>query len=621
MSPTRRVWAPIWGAVMVSLLFAPASAARPDDRVDPATGRDRANWPPPTHFDFRHVRVEIDLGDFTEPKFRGKATHRIAARGSERGEVVLNARSVDDQGNGIGVSAVSFNGARCAFIHTDDVLRITLPRAAKPDVEGTLVVEYVCTFPNNQGNGLTWSRPQPDADCPSFRFPMIHSQGQPESNRRWIPGHDFPNERLSSELIATVPEGISVVSNGRLIDSAAQTDGRVRWHWLQEQEHSFYLISLVAGQLKKADIAGPGSERPGVPMTLWGFVNTLDETVDAFAVTPAMVAYFEQYFDEPYPWDKYDQVIVRDFKWGAMENTSASTFYPAADRADAGDEDDIIAHELVHQWTGDLVTCKSWEHLWLNEGWASYGEALWAEWDAVRQMRLAAGTHTPPDSPSDIDPSTWTPDERAAARRAYLRKMSAFLGPQRGLNRSFAPDIPGMASNRYNDPEEPFVKANDVYGKGAIVLHMLRQRLGDEIFLRGVRLYIDRFRQKTVETDDFRKCLEEASGQSLERFFEQWVRRPGLPRVELDLAWDPDSSTLKVVAEQVQRIDADNPAYALVIPIYARADDGGGRWIYLSTDARSAEVATTLPARPASVSLDPNLTVGGTLRIRTPLPE
>lgn len=614
--------------LLLSSLSAPARAlAGPsigiDDRIDPTTGRDRANWPLPRHFDILNLALEVDIPSMAAPKFNGRATYKLSPIGSARTSWRLNARSLDTQGNGISVQSITVDGRPATFTHADSILLVTLPKAAAPGAAISVVINYLCDYPANGGNGLTWTAKGSRESDPTDQAPQIHSQGQPESNRRWIPSHDFPNEKYTTELTVTVEKDFQVVSNGYLASQSDQPGGRVRWHWVQDKPHSTYLIVMTIGKWGTHEFGTPAGDpdgdRPGLPMRLYAPHAQLDATIPAFKDTPAMVAFFEAYFDQPYPWAKYDQIIARDFKWGGMENTSATVLYLAAAGASPGSQDDLIAHELAHQWTGDLVTCKSWEHLWLNEGWASYSESLWAEYYPVLRMRRSAGGRAPIPTPQSVRTSALTPEERTAARRGYQRRMFQFLGPQRALNRGFAPDAPAMASNRYSDPEQPFLKGDDVYGKGALVLHMLRARLGDDVFLAGVRAYMDRFKFGSVETDDFRHALEAASGQSLERFFDQWVRRPGLPRLEVDLKWNDSTSSLAITAEQVQKLDADNPAYALVIPVYVKFADDTWQYVYLNTDVKSRTQDFPLPQKPASVSIDPNMTIAAAFRTRTPL--
>jgi len=622
-------FAPVVFPLAAIVLAAGTALARPespkvaaDNRIDPATGRDLSNWPRPRHFDLAHLRLDVDIPSMSVAHFDGRATYTMSAIGSARTNLVLDARSVDQFGNGITVRKVTVDGKDATFTHAQSRLNINLPKPALPGKKMTVVIEYACEYPANGGNGLTWTAKGRRESDPTDQAPQIHSQGQPESNRRWIPSHDFPNEKLTTELFVTVEDGFQVLSNGKLVDDKATNNGRRIWHWLQDKPHPTYLIMMAVGKWQTKDFGAPAgdasSDRPGLPMRLYAPSTRFDRTVEAYKDTPAMVAFFEAYFDEPFPWAKYDQVICRDFKWGGMENTSATVMYLESAGTGEGSQDDLISHELAHQWTGDLVTCKSWEHLWLNEGWASYSEALWAEYAAVLKMRRTAGK-APIPTPATVLPATMTAEERQASRRAYQRKMFQFLGPQRALNRGTSPDVPAMASNRYSDPEQPFTKGDDVYGKGALVLHMLRTRLGDEVFNKAMRLYIDRFKFGNAETDDFRKVFEEVSGQSLERFFDQWVKRPGLPRVEVDIKWDDATGSLSVTAEQIQTINADNPAYALVIPVYVKFADGTWRYEYLDTEVAKRTQSFVLGQKPESVSIDPNMTIAGSFRTRTPL--
>ncbi|GIK18287.1 MAG: peptidase [Phycisphaerales bacterium] len=576
----------------------------PGSVYDPATGRDLSAWPPDRHFDHLHMLLELDLPDVVnQPTAMGRVTLTVTPLGRERGSLVLNA-----EGMRIDSVAVARGTATrpAAFTHADDLLTIKISPPAGPGETFKIVIDYAIEQLRFDGTGLTWSPPTRRPSNASEEVPMLHTQGQPEYARRWFPCHDFPNERLATELVVTVDSDFQTISNGRLIDRRMMADGRTRWHWKQDLPHANYLVSLVVGKFDVVEVGGQQSARPGLDMPVYTPVGTAANAARAFGRTPEMIAFFERYFDEPYPWDKYAQTIVRGFQAGAMENTSASTFNAFAAAAGRDALEDIIAHELVHQWTGNLLTCKSWEHLWLNEGWASMGEALWAE-EAARLEAVARGA-----SAEEAD---------AAMRRAYHRAIHGSFVGQRGGNRATAPDMPALASNRYVDPETNFMKLDNPYGKGACVLHMLRARLGDSIFLEGVRLYIKRHRFGEVETDDLRKALEDVSGQSLERFFEQWVYRPGIARFNVDLAWtgpDEGPGTLTVRAEQVQPIDADNPAYAVTLPIYISFPDGSGDYYYLVTDERVAESAFELHARPSDAVIDPGLHVLADYAVKKP---
>jgi aminopeptidase N len=600
-----------------ALLLAAIPARAQDPRFDPESGADLAHYPPPRHFDHLHMLLTLDIPDMMTPKLSAVERLTIAPIGRPRDTLILDA----DSGLRIASITIEMPGKTpgttqskpARFMHADDRLTITFPAPLTLGHEATVTITYSGEFPLANGKGLTWTKGSEDGLNLTARSPQIHSQGEPQQNHLWFPCHDFPNERLTTEIVVTVEDGFTVVSNGRLISSSLGTPSpsgspRTTWHWLQDQPHANYLVSLVVGKFAIVGLQAHGpvpinAKGKPVDCPVYAPFGTEDNVAKVFARTPDMVAFFSEYFARPYPWDKYSQALVRKFAAGGMENTSATTLTLDPAFADPGTQDDLISHELCHQWTGDLITCKSWEHIWLNEGWASYAEALWAE--------HAAG------------------DDPERARRAYLRHIRGFMSRQRVFNRTYAPTFPAMASNLYIEPDDTFMRPNDPYAKGALVLHMLRMRLGDEIFQKGVRAYINAFAFKEVETDDFRQALEEASGQSLEQFFSQWVRRPGIPRVEVDLAWTPAPSpgplegggTLSIAVEQTQRVNAENPAYTFDLPFEVEDKDGDKEVVVVPVDALTQTAKFDLHHRPAHVRIDPTLTVASVRSIRTPLSD
>ncbi|MFG0242498.1 MAG: M1 family metallopeptidase [Phycisphaerales bacterium JB054] len=565
-------------------------------RFDEETGRDLANYLPHRDFDHTHMLLELDFPDFEhEARATARCTLTMTPIGTPRNTIRLDATDYP-------IHSVTLNARPLRYDYDGEELLVTLPRAIPLGDSVTIVIDYELApehmVPN--GRALSWSPPTRRPSDPSEEVPMLHSQGQPDDASGWFPCYDHPLERLSTELIVTAHDGYEVVSNGELLSREVQPDGRVRWHWDQKLPHAPYLVSLVIGKFDVVDVGGPATARPGLTMPVYGPVGLGERMRDVFANTPDMVAHFEKLFDEPYPWAKYSQAIVRDFAAGAMENTSATTFFPFASAAEPGSIDNIIVHELVHQWFGDLVTNRNWSHLWIQEGWATFGEALWEE-EVARQHAIDAG--------KDDD------EAAAAARRAYIRHMRGnFRSSAMGGTRTSAPEDPALASNLWNTPDLNFMKPNNPYARGACVLHMLRERLGDEVFWRGMRLYLDRYKFDAVESDDLRRVLEEVSGESLERFFDQWVYRAGAPRADVELDWQPafeddddGPGTLTITLRQVQTINADNPAYAMVVPMYCRYDNGSGEYLYLVTEEREASVSARLDRAPEEVRIDPYL--------------
>lgn len=613
--------APVW-AQDASREATPA--AEGDPRIDPQTGRAIARWPHSRPFDFQHLTLDLTIPSMSEPKLYGQATYTATAVGRARDVMVLNS-------NGPEVTKLSVNGVPATFEQVESkgpsgtpehLLIISMPTPVPAGQSVTVTIAYSLNFGKNKGDGLTYSKGREGAKSATVAYPQIHAQGQAELNQLWFPCHDFPNDRLTTEVILTTEDGYEVVSNGKLLSKETlpgiidlpplpqppATDGGsptlppppalVRWHWSQDKPHAVYLVTLAIAKFAKIEVGGPESARPGLPMPVYGPAGSEDNMKMLFKNTPAMVKFFEEKFDEPYPWDMYAQVLVRDFTAGGMENTSCTLLTARTVRSEEeGSEDDLISHELAHQWFGDLITCKSWDHIWLNEGWATFAEGLWIE-ESTKQNA----------SPS-------------AARDAYIRWVIQTLRGQRRSNRGSAPDSPPLVSNRYLNPDSTFQKPDDPYAKGGLVLHMLRERLGDDVFFKGVRLYIDRFKYGSVETDDFCRVLEEVSGQSLERFFEQWTMRPGLPRLASDVVWNESTSTLDITIEQTQKIDRLNPAYAFSLPVVLKFADGSIHRLNLETDREIAKLSTPLAAKPVQVTFDPSVTVAAPMELRTKLTD
>ncbi len=560
-----------------------------DPRIEPSTGRLVATWPKDRLFDHVHMRLELRFPDIGRASLDGQQTLTIQPIGRGRSEILLDC-------HGPRVAEATLNGAPCRFEHQGKKLLVEFPRELARGATADLVIRYSLDYSDQKGQGLTYSPAKPDAPSLTTQFPQVHAQGQAESNSRWFPCLDHPSERLTTELIVHVEDGYEVVSNGRLVSRGpSDLPGAVRWQWLQDKPHAAYLVTLVIGKLARVEVGGPDSARPGLPMPVFTPHGTEANVASTFSQTAEMIAFFERRFGVPYPWDQYAQCIVRDFAAGGMENTSCTLLLLSASREMApGRLDDLIAHEIAHQWFGDLVTCRSWDHLWVQEGWATFSEALWQEHKA-------------------------SPEGEVKSRAAYQRAILSNYRGQRARNRASAPGSPAIVSNRFTDPERVFRKSDDPYSKGAVILHMLRARLGDEVFFRGAKLYLERYAFKTVETDDFRRVLEEVSGESLERFFGQWCLRPGLPRLNVEQTWDEASSTLTVSVEQTQAIDRHNPAYAFTLPVLIKISESESRWMHIDMDARSASGSVVLPAKPEQVSVDPDLTVLAAIRVEKPL--
>jgi len=325
---------------------------------------------------------------------------------------------------------------------------------------------------------------EPDEGYPG-RPRQIWTQGQAEDTRYWLPSFDFPNQKLTTELIATVPSGLTVVSNGELVSQRAG-----RWHFRQDVPHPAYLMTFAAGEFSEIR-----DEWRGVPVQYFVQPGREDDGRRAFENTPAMMDFFSEATGVRYPYAKYAQVAVADFVYGGMENTSATTqtdrtLHDARAHLDFS-SDPLVSHELAHQWFGDLVTCRDWGHAWLNEGFATYFECLWREHHLGYDEFLY-----------DV-----------------FGLLQSYLGEERERYRR------PIVTNTYGDPSDLFDR--HLYEKGGLVLHMLRRGLGEEAWRASLKHYLERHRGGNVTTPDFQRAIEDVTGRNLEGFFQQWVWAPG----------------------------------------------------------------------------------------------
>jgi aminopeptidase N len=420
--------------------------------------------------------------------------------------------------------AVSQHASALNFETLPERLHIELDRAYSRDETLTVEVAYACS----PRKGLYFVKP--DEAYPN-KPRQVWSQGQNEDAHWWFPCHDITHQKMSTELVATVQAKYFALSNGELIGTRDNpAEGTRTFHWSQAQPHPAYLVTLVIG-----DYEVIRDNYEGLPVDYYVYRDRVKEGQRLFRNTPRMIQFFEEKFGYAYPYPKYSQVVVDDFLFGAMENTSASTFTDRClldDRAALDiNYDDIVAHELAHQWWGDLVTCKDWTQIWLNESFATYAEYLWRE-------------HT---------------EGGDAARFALHQDFLTYLNEDRTSHRR------PILHNVYRYSEE--LMDRHAYEKGACVLDMLRWTLGDDAFFRSLSHYLNKFEFGAAETNDFKVAIEEATGQNLHWFFDQWIYGEGYPELDVSYEWQRAQRMLKLSVRQVQPIGDRAQAFRFPVEI------------------------------------------------------
>ncbi|MBL4847982.1 MAG: M1 family metallopeptidase [Planctomycetes bacterium] len=448
-------------------------------------------------------RIDLDLSvDLKKKRIAGTATISLKAlRDLER----FGLDAVDHQ-----ISSVSTTGTKAQRLsHDYDGKRLVIERKLKRGERLRFTINYVVEEPEE---GLYFFGPSKES--PNVPY-QVWSQGESLFSRYWFPCVDHPDERQSTSIVARVAKGLTVVSNGAHLGISKGKDGTAIWRFEQKREHVAYLVTLVVGTFATIT-AKPW--RGKVPVTYYVPPDRKDDALRSFGRTHEMMDLFSKLTGVDYPWPKYEQVVVEQFSYGGMENTGATTLNERTlhdERAHLDySSEGLVAHELAHQWYGDLLTCRDWAHTWLNESFATYFDALWTE--------------------------------HSQGADAYAYEL--FKNSERGIPAGRSRPI----VDRYY-PSSDSMFDGRVYPKGSCVLHMLRRQLGETYFWEGIRGYTRALSDKSVESVDLRRSFERVSGRNLERFFHQWTERAGHPVLDVKLARDSRRGYLTVTITQKQR--------------------------------------------------------------------
>lgn len=522
---------------------------------------------------FRILHLALDL----QLHFAKKSVSGSATLDFERVSPTSDTLSLDALGFELRRVRIDTGGgwSDVPYEYDGDQIHASVP----PRVEkGRLQVDYRAT----PRRGLYFLAPD---DVVKDRPEQVWSQCQDEDARHWFPCHDKPHVKMTTELRVRVSEGHSVLSNGDLVFKDTPK-GASPWvfHFKMNQPHPSYLMTLVAGRFEVLEdrdaIVGEGR---AVPVTYWVPPGRRADGQRAFSETPRMIELFGKLTGVPYPWSRYSQIVVSDFIFGGMENTTATTMYEHVllDARAAIDvvSHDLVAHELAHQWFGDFVTCRDWSHGWLNEGFATFFEQIERE-DRLGRDEYFYGVEAELDS--------------------YLSEASGRY--QRPI-----------VCRDYSLPIDLFDR--HLYEKGCLVLHLLRGELGDTLFWRGVQTYLSRHAHGIVETNDLMRALEEVSGRSLERFFDAWVYRPGHPVIKAKVSYEDGLVTVAV--KQTQKT-GETAVFAFDLEIEVADKAGRTRRHKKTVTTESDALVVACHERPAWVGLDPELRIVGEVTLEAP---
>ena len=413
------------------------------------------------------------------------------------------------------INSVTVAGAPQHFDYDGEQLQVQLTEPTEAREMVTVAIAYRVKKPQR---GLYFIAP--DKHYPNKPV-QVWTQGEDEDSRFWFPCFDYPGQLATSEIRVRVPKNLIAISNGELVKTQEGKDFKI-FHWHQKQVHPTYLMTLAVG-----DFAELRDEWNGKPVTYYVEKGKEAEARISMGKTPRMIEFFSEKYGYAYPFPKYAQVCVDDFIFGGMENTSTTLLTDRClidERAaiDNRNTESLVAHELAHQWFGDLVVIKHWSHAWLKEGMASYSEVM------------------------------WTDHEYGADDAAYYLLNEARNYLDEDASRYRRP----IVTHVYREAIELYDR--HLYEKGACVYHMIRAELGEELFWKAIAQFVNDNAHRTVETIDLLRAIETATGRNLLFLFDQYVFRGGHPDYKVAYSWDGDSNLAKVTVTQTQAKDGNS---------------------------------------------------------------
>ncbi len=515
------------------------------------------------YVDLAHTKIEANL-NWEESQLNGKATLSMKPHFYELDSVVLDAKGME-------IKTITLAGKELSYDYSNgNTLTVYLDKSYKKDELITFTVDYIAKPEERETSGsaaitsdkgLYFINPKGEEEG---KMTQLWTQGETEANSVWFPTIDAPNMKSSQEVLLTVDNKYTTLSNGKLISSKKNADGTRTDYWKQDLPHAPYLFMLAVGEFKVVKDSYTRGDGKKIEVNYYVEPEYENDAKAIFGKTPKMIKFFSNKLGVEYPWDKYSEIVVRDYVSGAMENTGAVIFgdyvYKTKRELIDGNDESTIAHELFHHWFGDLVTCESWANLPLNESFANYSQYLWDEYEY------------------GIDEADYNAIEEADG---YYQSGG----------------FHDLINFYYDDKEEMF--DGHSYNKGGRILHMLRNHLGDEAFFQGLNKYLTSNAYKSAEVHNLRLAMEEVSGEDLNWFFNQWFLGKGHPVIFTEQEINQEQQTVTLRIQQAQSFDV----FRLPVKI-ALWDETGKHSYSVVLDSTNQQFTFPFKGKLANVLLD-----------------
>ena len=483
------------------------------------------------------------------------------------GMEIHDVESLLETGRGAVPVTYAYDGLRLTIVPSrplsyDEALRVRIDYTAHPmETSGQSGLSF-------SGYGLYFIDPE---GTDPYRPTQLWTQGQTEDNQRWFPTWDYPDDKQTFDIALTVPDEMRTFGNGEMVESAPARPGFRRDRWvLDTYPTSSYLAAFVVGEFAGVEDEFLRADSSAVPLVYIVETDHADDALRIFGETPEMIRVFEEETGVRYPWPNYKQALVRDFTAGGMENTTLTILTERVQTDERGyldfDARDLIAHELAHQWFGDLATAKDWANLAINESFASYMEEIYLGRVFGRDEAQAHGIND---------------------RRAYF-------GQAENLRRPIV---------WFGYLQEGQMFDRHTYQKGGQVLNQLRFELGDDIWRRGLHRFLTDNAGQPVEVDDLREAMEAVSGRSLRRFFSQWFYNPGHPVLDVEQAYFPGSDLYTVQVTQMQS-RTEEPVFAFDANVELNFASAEKELRLVHVTSADTTFRFTVPEQPTFVRFD-----------------
>ncbi|MDF2853703.1 MAG: peptidase [Sphingobacterium multivorum] len=525
--------------------------------------------------DLVHTKLDVRF-DYTNQFLNGKEWVTLQPYFYPTDSLRLDAKGMD-------IKQVSLvNGTQMIplkYTYDDHSLLIKLDRNYLAKEQYTVYIDYTAK-PNllkaqgsaaiNDAKGLYFINP--DERTPN-KPRQIWTQGETEASSAWFPTIDRPNQKTTAEISMTVLDNYVSLSNGALSNQQKNSDGTRTDTWKMDLPHAPYLFMMAVGDFKIYQ-----DKYNNIPVDYYLEPKYAPYAKDIFGKTPAMMDFYSKTLGVPYPWNKYAQIVCRDYVSGAMENTSATLHGEHVQKTKRELLDDnqegTIAHELFHQWFGDLVTAESWSNLTMNESFATFGEVIWREHDGGKDR----------------------------GDKSRFEKLQSYLKSTKNGK------SPTLARYYYHDKEDMF--DNISYAKGSLILYALKEQMGDEAFYQSLKKYLTDNSFKTGEPQQLRLAMEEVTGKDWAPYFNQWYYQGGHPILKITTRNGENSIILNVA--QIQDSTVQTFQLPLAVDIYTK--NGKIRQTF-QLNKRNAQFMIPLPAAVEFIDVDPEKTLVGQIQI------